>query len=130
MPKRTTRQKELLKKELKDKKTFFTAEEFYNSIQKKEQKIGIATIYRFLKEQEEKKNIHKYICNRKTLYSLEEKTHAHFYCEECKKEKHLNIKQVDFLKNEVSEEICHFQLNITGICKECKKTIKEKKHLR
>ncbi len=119
--KRTTRQKELLEKELKTKKTFFTAEEFYNKLKKKEQKISIATIYRFLKEQGEKKILHSYLCNRRTLFSIDKKTHAHFYCEECKKEKHIEIKNIDFLKNELQEDICHIQINITGICKECKR---------
>lgn len=127
--KRITKQKELLKKELKTKKTFFTAEEFYKHVKKKDIKLGIATIYRFLNEEVNKKNIHSYTCNRRTLFSTEEKTHAHFYCEECKKEKHIEMKNVDFLKNELSEEICHFQLDITGICKDCKKIINKKNFL-
>lgn len=120
---RTTRQKEYLKKELKAKKTFFTAEELYRSINKKDPKIGLATVYRFLKEQTERESLHTYVCNRRTLFSTQEKTHAHFFCEVCKKERHVDLKNVDFLKNELQEDICHIQINITGICKDCKKKI-------
>ncbi len=122
---RQTKQKETLEEEIKKKNTFFTAEDFFKDIQKKKRKIGIATIYRFLNEKVKKNELHSYSCNRRTLFSTEKKTHAHFSCEVCKTQKHLEIKNVDFLKNEISGEVCHFQLDITGVCEKCLK--KEKR---
>ena len=118
---RKTKQKEILEEEVKKKKIFFTAEEFHNVIQKKNTKIGIATIYRFLNEKVNKNELHSYICNRRALFSTQNKVHAHFFCEQCKKEKHIEIKNVDFLKNEISGEICHFQIDVSGICEKCLK---------
>ncbi|MSR86127.1 hypothetical protein EXS74_01895 [Candidatus Woesearchaeota archaeon] len=121
---RQTKQKEMLEEELKKKTTFFTAEDFYQDIQKKKGKIGIATIYRFLNEKVKNHTVHSYSCNRRTLFSREKKTHSHFICEICKEQKHVNIKNIDFLKNEISGEICHFQLDVSGICEKCLKNEK------
>jgi Fe2+ or Zn2+ uptake regulation protein len=116
---RQTKQKEILEEKLKTKKTFFTAEEFHNVL--KEQKIGIATVYRFLNEKVQKNELHSYQCKRRTLFSLEKKTHAHFSCEVCKTTKHIELKNIDFVENEISGEVCHFQLDVTGICEKCLK---------
>ncbi|MDP3728028.1 MAG: transcriptional repressor [bacterium] len=118
---RATKQKAILEEELKNKKTFFSAEEFHVSIKKKHPKIGIATIYRFLSEQVKQNTLHSYTCNRRALFSLQNKTHAHFYCENCHTEKHIEIKNLDFLQEEIPGKICHFQIDIKGICKKCQK---------
>lgn len=120
MKSRATRQKTLLEQELKKKKTFFSAEQFYNSIKKQDKRIGIATVYRFLAEQVKKNLLHSYTCNRKALFSLEKKTHIHFSCEKCHLEKHLDVETLDFLKKIIPGEICHFQIDVTGICVKCK----------
>src|SRR3989344_1416395 len=96
---RTTKQKAILEEELATKKTFFSAEEFYVILKNKYPQIGIATVYRFLHEKVDKNFLHSYTCHRKALYSLQKKAHVHFYCEQCHVEKHLDIKNVDFLKN-------------------------------
>ena len=89
---RKTKQKTILEQALKKKKTFFTAEELHTLIRKESTKIGIATVYRFLKEKVKKNNVHSYTCNRRALFSTEKKTHAHFFCENCKTKKHVEIK--------------------------------------
>ena len=116
---RKTKQKEILEQELRKRKTFFTAEEFHNGI--KNTKMGIATVYRFLNEKVNKNEMHSYTCNRRTLFSIEKKTHAHFFCENCKIQKHLKIKDINFLKTEITGEVCHFQLDVSGICEKCLK---------
>lgn len=118
---RQTKQKEILEEELKKKNIFFSAEDFHKSIKKKNQKIGIATVYRFLNDKVNQNEIHSYSCNRRTLFSIKGKTHAHFSCEICKIQKHIEIKNVEFLKKEISGEVCHFQLDVSGICEKCLK---------
>lgn len=114
---RNTKQKETIQKELDKIKTFFTAEELHKLCSKK---IGIATIYRFLKELEKKKQIYSYICDRKTIYSKQNKSHCHFICEKTGKIIHFEIDSLDFLKNKIPGKITSFQIEIKGICDDCK----------
>lgn len=96
--------------------SFFNAEELHQKVAKKN--IGLATIYRFLKERENQGEVHAYICNKRRIYSLGKKNHTHFSCESCNKVAHLHLKNVDFLDS-IPEKICHFQIDITGICALC-----------
>ncbi len=92
----------------------------FEYVQKKHPKIGIATVYRFLKELREKGFIHSYVCNRKILYAKEKKSHCHFICEKCKKIEHFDLEKIDFIKKGVKGDICHFQLDVSGICETCR----------
>ncbi len=116
---RETKQKKEINNAINDIKTFFTAQDIYDKVKKKN--IGIATIYRFLNELKKNRKIHFYVCNRKALYSLKNMNHSHFVCETCGKITHLNINRFDFLKNLVSGKICHFQIEVSGICSLCNK---------
>ena len=113
-------QKNLIEKEINLFQSFFNAEELYERVAKKNSKIGIATIYRFLKKRSKEGKIHTYSCNRKTIYSSNIKNHCHFTCKNCGDVKHINLKKIDFLNNEVKGSICHFQIDINGICEQCK----------
>ena len=117
--KRITTQQKILNQTIHSMDNFFDAYELLSKTKKKG--IGIATVYRYLKSLELKGNIHSYICNNKKIYSINEKNHAHFTCEICKDKKHIKIHKVDFLQEATEEDVCHFQIDITGICKKCKK---------
>ena len=117
--KRATQQKQLIMAEIITFNSFFNAEELYSKVSKKKPRIGIATIYRFLNDLTKNGEIHSFLCNRKTLYSNSKKNHCHFTCERCGERKHLNIKKLDFLNEQVEGELCHFQIDITGVCKKC-----------
>ena len=118
---RQTRQKSILEEEIKKFNSFFAAEELHEKAKRKDNKIGIATVYRFLKEIKNKNQIHSYLCNRKTIYSISKKNHCHFLCQKCGKIIHINIDSIDFLKRNFEGEICHFQINVEGICDDCRK---------
>ena len=118
---RQTKQKEVLDEVIKKFDSFFTAEELLTKVNKKDLKIGIATVYRFLKELVSKSQIHSYICNRKTIYSLENNSHCHFTCEKCGKVEHIKVDSLDFLKDKIEGSICHFQIDVSGICSSCRK---------
>lgn len=118
--KRETKQKKAIETVITKTNTFFTAEEIYDKIKKENPKIGIATVYRFLKELQKERAIHAFICDRKNLYSKKEMTHSHFICEVCGEKRHIGIDKVDFLKKFLDEDLCHVQIELNGICKECK----------
>ena len=115
MRSRLTKQKELLYGELEKISSFFDAEELNSRVAG----VGLATTYRFLSSLVQEGKIHSFQCNRKTIYSTNSKNHSHFKCEQCGKVAHLGIKKIDPLQEEVKGKICHFQIDITGICEEC-----------
>lgn len=129
MPKETrlTKQKKILEEELNNFKTFFTAEELLEKGRNRDSNLGIATVYRFLKEKtnnnatEVGNSIHSYYCDRRQVYSTQDKNHCHFVCTKCGKKTHFKIFDINFLKKSVKGKICHFQLDIHGICEDCQK---------
>lgn len=114
--KRNTWQKERIEKELEKIDTFFTAEELHRRVKKDD--IGIATVYRFLREKKDKE-IFSYICDRRQIYSKQNKSHCHFICEKTGKIIHFNIDSLDFLKNKIPGTIKSFQLEVHGVCDSC-----------
>jgi Fe2+ or Zn2+ uptake regulation protein len=99
--------------------TFFSAEELYGVITKKYSKLGIASVYRYLKQAEKKGELHAYVCDRRKIYSTSKKDHCHFTCERCSMVRHIHPKKLDFLKNEIDGTICHVQIDIVGVCSRC-----------
>ena len=113
---RLTKQKQLLMDKVKAFSGFFTAEELYVKLNRA---VGIATIYRFLGSLEKKADIHSYLCKNRKVYSLNKLNHVHFICEKCRNTEHLKLSRIDFIKESVKGQVCHFQLDITGICENC-----------
>ena len=121
---RNTRQRELLREECLKFKEFFTAEELFKKTKAIDSTIGIATVYRFLKEVKKKSEIFAYACDRKTIYSNQEKSHCHYLCEKTGKTIHFSLNNLDFLKeikSKIPGSINSFQIEIKGICKDCNK---------
>ena len=118
---RQTKQKRILNEELNNINIFFTAETLYDRTKKRDKDIGIATIYRFLKQLRKENKICSYICEGKQIYSKDKNNHCHFRCHICNSIKHISLDSIDFLKKKIDESICHFQIDIEGICKDCEK---------
>ena len=118
---RHTKQKIVLEGEIKKFSSFFTAEDLHEKAKNKDNKIGVATVYRFLKQLKKKNQIHSYLCDRKMIYSFSEENHCHFLCQKCGKITHISIGSIDFLKRNLKGSICHFQVNVEGICDDCKR---------
>jgi len=114
---RQTRQKEILDKEIKSFKNFFSAEDLLEKAQKKDKKISIATVYRYLKNLRENNQIYSYTCSGKKIYSNKTISHCHFECIETGKIIHFDIDNIDFLKDKIPGEIQSFQLEVKGILK-------------
>ena len=117
---RLTKQKKMLHEEIKLFSSFFDAQELHQKLSGKHQKFGLATIYRFLNKAESDGDLHSFLCHNKKIYSNNKKSHAHFTCERCGKLKHIPLKNVDFLQETLPDEICHFQVELVGICSGCK----------
>ena len=115
---RNTKQKKIIEECIMKMSSFFTVEELFQKVNKYDLKIGIATIYRYLRSLKNKRKIHSYLCNRKTVYSIDNKSHCHYVCQKCGKIKHFDVRTIDFLK--IKESICHFQIDVYGICNKCK----------
>lgn len=115
---RVTRQKTILETELKKFKRFFSAEDLLEKVLVKDKKIGIATIYRFLKKTRDDGKIFSYSCGGKTIYSNHSTNHCHFECTKTGKVFHFEIDNLDFLKDKIPGHISSFQLEIKGECSE------------
>jgi Fe2+ or Zn2+ uptake regulation protein len=116
---RETHQKRIIAEELKKIRTFFTTEDLLKKAQARDRKIGIATVYRFLKDRGGKDGIHSYYCDRRMVYSTQNNSHCHFTCIRCGRTTHFRIRKLDFLKRAVQGRMCHFQVDIHGLCSQC-----------
>lgn len=121
MPRQTrnTRQKEIISKTITTINDFFTAEELFEIIKKTHQDVSLATIYRILKKLKEDKEVYSYICENKTIYSKDKRSHCHFICEETGKIIHFDVNSLDFLKDKIPGKISSFQIEVKGRCTSC-----------
>ena len=116
---RQTKQKEILIREITKFNYFFTAGDLHSKVRKIDDKIGIATVYRLLKDLRNKNQLHSYLCNKKLIYSIDSKSHCHFTCQKCGKVKHIKMDSIDFIKRNLRINICHFQIDMCGMCENC-----------
>ena len=116
---RKTRQKETIHTEIAAFTSLFTADELFEKVKKKDDTIGIATVYRLLKQLRAKKELHSYICGRKMVYSPDKNNHCHFICQRCNRITHFSVDKIDFLKTKINGDICHFQIDVHGLCSDC-----------
>lgn len=119
MKSRNTRQKELLNLELEKMDGFFGAEEFHTTTSRSMPHIGIATIYRFLNDKVKERRLHSYYCDKRTVYSNNSHSHCHYVCQRCGKTVHIDIKDIDSIQKSIKGTICHFQIDVSGVCSEC-----------
>ncbi len=120
---RETKQKELISEAINKMEGFFSAEEIHQTIRKLDKNIGIATVYRFLKDLRKKNSLYSYTCDRRILYSKENNNHCHYTCEKTGKVTHFQIDSLDFLKqikSKIPGKITSVQLEIRGTCEDCK----------
>ncbi len=111
---RKTKQKKVISDSLISINSFFSADELYEIVKEKDDSIGIATIYRFLKEAVDKKELYTYSCNKKSVYSKGNKSHCHYICEDTGEVTHFEIDNINFLKDKIPGTISSFQLEVRG----------------
>lgn len=118
---RRTRQKLVIEDEIMKSGSFLTIDDILRRANTKDSRIGIATVYRHLKRLKDSGKVHSYICNKKKVYSSHKNNHCHFSCQKCGRVMHFEIGSLDFAKKSFKGTVCHFQVDITGICVECLK---------
>jgi Fe2+ or Zn2+ uptake regulation protein len=111
---RVTRQKRILDDSIKQLTKNFNAEELLLLVQKDDKKIGIATIYRYLKDLRKTNSIYSYTCEGKTIYSNSKKTHCHFIDEISGEVIHFDIDNLDFLNGKVKGDINSISIEVKG----------------
>lgn len=116
---RKTQQKKLIKEEVEKQNGFFSANQIYEKVKEKNPQIGIATVYRFLKEGKKTGKLYTYTCNGKYVYSNNKKSHCHFFCSDSGKEFHFEIDDIDFIKDKIPvKNIESIQIEVKGKCQE------------
>lgn len=123
---RMTKQKRLLHGVVERFSGFFDAQQFAAKAQEQDRKLGMATAYRFLKSLEDQGSIHSFVCDQRKIYSRSSKNHAHFTCEKCGAKNHLTLRKMDFLADLREGDVCHVQVDVVGVCKECRRKGGEK----
>jgi Fur family transcriptional regulator, ferric uptake regulator len=121
---RQTRQRELIQELVDKMNVFFSAEDLFRLAKRRDPKIGVATIYRFLTDLKKRNKIHTYTCDRRTLFSKEKISHCHYVCEKTGKITHFDIDSLDFLKqikDKIPGTISSVSLEIRGTCENCSK---------
>ena len=133
MSHRNTRQKALILKTLSESTTHLTAEEIIDILKNNDEKVGRATVYRYLKELEASGRVRKYSLGEKgcACYqfigeSSDCHEHYHLMCESCGKLEHI---ESDAIKSFSESALKNFGFEIDegrtifyGFCKNCKES--------
>jgi Fe2+ or Zn2+ uptake regulation protein len=114
---RLTQQKQILDTVTRKQNAFFSADALHEEV--KSEGISLATVYRYLKSAVTSGELHSYLCDRKQIYSVGQKSHCHFKCEKTGKVIHFTLDSLDFLSKKVPGTITSVQLEVTGICDDC-----------
>jgi len=114
-----TKQKRLISEELTKFESFFSADDLYEKVIARRPGVGKATIYRYLAELREEHHLHSYLCDRRLVYSKNLNSHGHFTCQRCGRIIHFEVDSIDFLVNKFRGTLCHFLIDVSGVCDEC-----------
>lgn len=114
---RQTRQKQRLRDAMTSMKGFFSADELSAAVD--DASIGIATVYRFLKQMVNDGELYAYRCGGRSVYSTSQRNHCHFICERCGTVSHFSVENLDFLPMDTSS-VSSVQLEVTGVCELCR----------
>lgn len=126
---RNTKQKQLIRDCLKTSGRHMTVDEIYSSINKEDEKISIATIYRNLKMLEEQGVIKKlYMAEDAPLFyemnDSDEHTHHHLVCKKCGAIIDFDEDLLDSLEKTIYEKkgfkIQDHRVVFYGLCKDCR----------
>ncbi|KXS49130.1 Fur family transcriptional regulator, ferric uptake regulator [Halanaerobium congolense] len=112
---------------LGNKNWHFTAEDLFAAVKKKDQDIGMATIYRTLELMQNLKIINVHDFNEDSrIYELysEESHHHHLICKKCGKLVEFSDQDIDYLESELEAKydfkVTEHKLRFYGYCRDCK----------
>jgi len=124
-----TKQRELIIDTILEKENWhFTAEELFEEVRKKDNEIGMATVYRTIELLKELEIIHVLDFNeesRKYELFVEDSHHHHLICKRCGKLIEFNDKDIDYFEKELEKKydfaVTEHKLSFYGYCSECRK---------
>lgn len=131
---RNTKQKEHILLELINSSTHLTAEQIYHRL--KEQKIGLATIYRNLKLLESLGIVKEIPSGGTSYYELKlfarKPLHIHFKCQNCNcmidmDDPEITMEYVRLnqkVEKKLEAEVMDADITLLGVCSECKEKLK------
>ncbi|MFT4250244.1 MAG: Fur family transcriptional regulator [Candidatus Woesearchaeota archaeon] len=117
---RTTKQYQTLKEAINKCSTFFDVPELLAAANKLDTDISQATVYRFVKAEVEANNLFAYRCGSSRVFTKNKQSHCHFICENSGKVIHFDVDNIDFLKDKIPGKISSFQIEVRGVCNDCK----------
>lgn len=122
---RLTSQKKIILDYLISVKTHPTAEDVYVEVKKKLPQISIGTVYRVLKNFDEKNKAQTILSKKAAHFDGNVSPHTHFVCQECDKvfdifDECYKCKILEKKKTKVGK-IKNYKIIFYGICKQCAK---------
>jgi Fur family ferric uptake transcriptional regulator len=130
---KSTREREIILKELEARKDHFNAEDLYSVLNRKGTKVSRPTIYRTLKLLEQFHLVERLDIKKNCFYYepiYRKKDHGHLICEQCGKIIDFSCGGLENLKSEVGKEkdfkTDNISIHVFGICGTCQKASKIK----
>lgn len=120
---RLTNQKKIILDYLMGVKCHPTAEEVYNAVQKKLPRISVGTVYRILKDLDEKNCAQTILSKKATHFDGNVEPHTHFVCTECDKVYDIEDEcyKCGILQKKKTKvgKIKNYKIIFYGVCKKC-----------
>jgi Fur family ferric uptake transcriptional regulator len=116
---RFTRQKSLLQGLVSLQEGFFSAVRLHELALKKDSSLGLATVYRFLRDAKRSGLLSEYVCDRKKVYAKGRIGHCHFVCERTGRMIHFDLDDISVLQEKIPGTITSFSLEVKGVCDDC-----------
>jgi Fur family transcriptional regulator, ferric uptake regulator len=131
---RSTREREIILKELERRRDHFNAERLYLSLRQKGPNVSRSTIYRTLQILERFRLIERLDIKKNCFYYepvYQKKDHGHLICERCGKIMDFSCASLGNLKSEVCRDqdfkLDKISIQVFGICRTCQKAFKLKR---
>jgi Fur family ferric uptake transcriptional regulator len=125
---RSTREREIILKEIEGRRDHFNAEKLYAVLNRKGKKVSRPTLYRTLKLLEQSRLIERLDIKRNCFYyepKYQKKDHGHLVCAQCGKIIDFSCGVLENLKLQLSQEkdfkTDHISIHVFGICGTCQK---------
>ena len=122
-----SKQRDLVKKIIKESMLHLTAEEIYNEARREMPSISLGTVYRNLGALCDEGIIRKLKTN--LGYDIYDKSiypHGHVVCPKCKRVYDYNSDEITRILNRDFSHLESYELMINAICDDCQKKIKNK----
>jgi len=124
MKRKSTRSQQVIQKLLRSARQEISAQEIYIELQRRQQNIGLATVYRALKAMQLKGEVQaRNLANGEAVYSLLAEDRHHLTCLQCGRSisiDHCPLQPMeDHLKESTDFKIYYHTLEFFGLCRPC-----------